>query len=82
LRSLAVRLSGLRSMALSAAAMGTLVFGTLHTNSAAKTIDRIIDIFPSDQQPQVRTMLAESLRGQRNRDEGGRHQPAALAPVG
>ncbi|MCA9267599.1 MAG: PilT/PilU family type 4a pilus ATPase, partial [Planctomycetales bacterium] len=51
------------SLALSAAAMGTLVFGTLHTNSAAKTIDRIIDIFPSDQQPQVRTMLAESLRG-------------------
>jgi len=50
-------------LALSAAAMGTLVFGTLHTNSAAKTIDRIIDIFPSDQQPQVRTMLSESLRG-------------------
>lgn len=50
-------------LALSAAAMGTLVFGTLHTNSAAKTIDRIIDMFPSDQQPQVRTMLAESLRG-------------------
>jgi twitching motility protein PilT len=49
--------------ALSAAAMGTLVFGTLHTNSAAKTIDRIIDMFPTDQQPQVRTMLAESLRG-------------------
>jgi twitching motility protein PilT len=49
--------------ALSAAAMGTLVFGTLHTNSAAKTIDRIIDMFPNDQQPQVRTMLAESLRG-------------------
>jgi twitching motility protein PilT len=51
------------ALALSAAAMGTLVFGTLHTNSAAKTIDRIIDMFPSDQQPQVRTMLAESLRG-------------------
>jgi twitching motility protein PilT len=49
--------------ALSAAAMGTLVFGTLHTNSAAKTIDRTIDMFPTDQQPQVRTMLAESLRG-------------------
>jgi twitching motility protein PilT len=49
--------------ALSAAAMGTLVFGTLHTNSAAKTVDRIIDMFPSDQQAQVRTMLAESLRG-------------------
>lgn len=51
------------SLALSAATMGTLVFGTLHTNSAPKTIDRIIDVFPSDQQAQVRTMLAESLRG-------------------
>jgi len=50
-------------LALSAASMGTVVFGTLHTNSAAKTIDRIIDVFPSDQQAQVRTMLAESLRG-------------------
>jgi len=50
-------------LALSAAAMGTLVFGTLHTNSAAKTIDRIIDVFPTDQQPQARTVLAESLRG-------------------
>ncbi len=48
-------------LALSAAAMGTLVFGTLHTNSAAKTIDRVIDIFPTDQQATVRTMLAESL---------------------
>ncbi|MDH3719639.1 MAG: type IV pilus twitching motility protein PilT [Planctomycetota bacterium] len=51
------------ALALSAAAMGTLVYGTLHTNSAPKTIDRIIDVFPTDQQPQVRTMLAESLRG-------------------
>ena len=50
-------------LALSAASMGSVVFGTLHTNSAAKTIDRIIDVFPSDQQAQVRTMLAESLRG-------------------
>ena len=48
--------------ALSAAAMGTLVFGTLHTNSASKTIDRIIDIFPTDQQAQVRTILGESLK--------------------
>ena len=44
-------------------AMGTLVFGTLHTNSAGKTIDRIIDAFPTDQQAQARTVLAESLRG-------------------
>lgn len=50
------------ALALSAAAMGTLVFGTLHTNSAAKTIDRIIDMFPTDQQPQTRTVLGESLK--------------------
>jgi twitching motility protein PilT len=50
------------SLALTCAELGILVFGTLHTNSAAKTIDRIIDAFPSDQQPQARTMLAESLR--------------------
>jgi twitching motility protein PilT len=50
------------SLAITAAEGGTLVFGTLHTNSAAKTIDRIIDVFPSDQQAQVRTMLSESLK--------------------
>ncbi len=51
------------SLALTAAETGHVVFGTLHTNSAAKTIDRIIDVFPSGQQSQIRTMLAESLRG-------------------
>jgi twitching motility protein PilT len=51
------------SLALTAAEMGMLVFGTLHTNSAPKTIDRIIDTFPSDEQPQVRLSLAESLAG-------------------
>lgn len=51
------------SLALTAAETGHLVFGTLHTNSAAKTIDRIIDVFPEGQQQQIRTMLAESLRG-------------------
>jgi len=51
------------SLALSAAEMGLLVFGTLHTNNARKTIDRIIDVFPADQQSQARTMLAGSLRG-------------------
>jgi twitching motility protein PilT len=50
-------------LAISAAETGHLVFGTLHTNNAAKTIDRIIDVFPTDRQAQVRTMLAESLRG-------------------
>ncbi|HSM13240.1 MAG TPA: type IV pilus twitching motility protein PilT [Thermoanaerobaculia bacterium] len=49
------------SLALRAAEMGTLVFGTLHTNSAAKTIDRLIDVFPSAEQPQARLSLSESL---------------------
>ncbi|CAN5339381.1 type IV pilus twitching motility protein PilT [soil metagenome] len=51
------------SLALTAAETGLLVFGTLHTNNARKTIDRMIDAFPADQQSQVRTMLAASLRG-------------------
>jgi twitching motility protein PilT len=51
------------SLALTAAETGLLVFGTLHTNNARKTVDRIIDVFPADQQAQVRTMLASSLRG-------------------
>lgn len=51
------------SLALTAAETGHLVFGTLHTSSAAKTIDRIIDVFPSGQQGQIRTMLSESIRG-------------------
>ncbi|SDU01013.1 pilus retraction ATPase PilT [Verrucomicrobium sp. GAS474] len=51
------------SLALTAAETGLLVFGTLHTNNARKTIDRIIDAFPSDQQSQIRTMLSNSLRG-------------------
>jgi twitching motility protein PilT len=50
------------SLALSCAELGILVFGTLHTNSAAKTIDRIINAFPADQQAQTRTMLSESLK--------------------
>ncbi|MBL8955758.1 MAG: type IV pilus twitching motility protein PilT [Myxococcaceae bacterium] len=50
-------------LAITAAEMGVLVFGTLHTNNAPKTIDRLIDAFPTDQQGQVRTMLSESLAG-------------------
>lgn len=50
-------------LAITAAETGHLVFGTLHTNSAAKTVDRIIDAFPSDRQAQIRTMLSESLKG-------------------
>jgi twitching motility protein PilT len=51
------------SLALTAAETGMLVFGTLHTNNARKTVDRLIDVFPADQQSQVRTMLSNSLRG-------------------
>ncbi|MFC1511786.1 type IV pilus twitching motility protein PilT [Candidatus Latescibacterota bacterium] len=50
-------------LALTAAETGHLVFGTLHTSSAAKTIDRIIDVFPAGQQGQIRSMLSESLKG-------------------
>lgn len=49
-------------LALTAAETGHLVFGTLHTNSAAKTINRIIDVFPGDEKDMVRTMLSESLQ--------------------
>jgi twitching motility protein PilT len=51
------------SLALTAAETGHLVFGTVHTSSAAKTVDRIVDVFPSVQQAQVRTMISESLLG-------------------
>jgi twitching motility protein PilT len=50
-------------LALTAAEMGILVFGTLHTNSAAKTIDRIIDVFPAMKKNQIRSLLANSLKG-------------------
>lgn len=49
-------------LAMTAAETGHLVFGTLHTSSAAKTIDRIIDVFPAAEKPMVRSMLSESLR--------------------
>src|SRR5437667_7118060 len=49
-------------LALTAAETGHLVFGTLHTSSAAKTIDRIVDVFPSDEKEMVRAMLSESLQ--------------------
>jgi twitching motility protein PilT len=49
-------------LALTAAETGHLVFGTLHTSSAAKTIDRIIDVFPAGEKAMVRSMLSESLR--------------------
>ena len=51
------------SLAITAAETGHLVFATLHTNSAIKTVDRVIDVFPEGQQAQIRVMLSESLRG-------------------
>ena len=50
------------SMALSAAEKGTLVFGTLHTNNAAKTMDRIINVFPAGEQEGIRNVLGETIR--------------------
>src|SRR6266702_4633389 len=51
------------SLALTAAETGRLVLGTLHTNNARKTVDRMVDAFPAERQPQARAMLANSLRG-------------------
>ncbi|KZE28899.1 pilus retraction ATPase PilT [Crenobacter luteus] len=65
-------------LALTAAETGHLVFGTLHTSSAAKTIDRIVDVFPAGEKEMVRSMLSESLRAVisqallKTRDETGR----------
>ncbi len=50
-------------LAITAASTGHLVFGTLHTQSASKTVDRIIDVFPADQQNKIRATLSEALRG-------------------
>ncbi len=50
------------SLAIEAASTGHLVFGTLHTSSAAKTVDRIVEVFPANEQPQVRSTLADSIR--------------------
>ena len=70
------------SLAMSAAETGHLVFGTLHTSSAAKTVDRIIDVFPRDSQEQVRAMLSESLKGvisqQLLKNADGKGRSAAL----
>ncbi|MBI2898922.1 MAG: Flp pilus assembly complex ATPase component TadA, partial [Planctomycetes bacterium] len=50
-------------LAVSAAEVGTLIFATMHTSSAASTVERMIDVFPDDEQPQVRAMLSQSLAG-------------------
>ena len=49
-------------LAMTASETGHLVFGTLHTSSAAKTVDRIVDVFPANEKEMIRTMLSESLR--------------------
>ena len=51
------------ALAITAAETGHLMFGTLHTSSAAKTVDRVIDVFPAEQQDQIRAMFAESIEG-------------------
>ena len=51
------------SLAISASETGHLVLGTLHTSTAARTLDRLLDVFPIEQQAQIRTMVSESLRG-------------------
>jgi twitching motility protein PilT len=51
------------SLAITASETGHLVLGTLHTNSASRTLDRLLDVFPVDQQEQIRIMVSESLRG-------------------
>jgi len=51
------------SLAITAAETGHLVFGTLHTTSAARTIDRVIDVFPAEEQGQIRSMISESIKG-------------------
>ena len=55
--------AGMSSLALTAAETGHLVFGTLHSNSAPKTVDRIIDVFPSSDKEMIRAMLSGSLQG-------------------
>lgn len=68
-------------LAMTAAETGHLVFGTLHTNSATKTINRIIDVFPAEEKPMARSMLSESLQAvvaQRLLKKNGKGRVAAL----
>ena len=61
-------------LAMTAAETGHLVFGTLHTSSAAKTIDRVINVFPAEQQESVRGVLAGVLRGVLAQQQRQRHR--------
>lgn len=70
------------SLAITLAEMGQLVFATLHTNSAAQTIERIVDVFPASQQSQIRVILADALKGivaqQLLRTKDGKSRVAAV----
>ncbi|MGA7614766.1 MAG: type IV pilus twitching motility protein PilT [Thermoanaerobaculia bacterium] len=74
------------AIAIETAETGHLVFGTLHTSSAASTVDRIIDQFPADRQDQIRVMLAESLKGVISqilcKKKGGGRVPALEVMIG
>jgi twitching motility protein PilT len=74
------------SIAIETAETGHLVFGTLHTSSAATTVDRIIDQFPADRQEQIRVMLASSLKGVISqmlcKKNGGGRVPAMEVMIG
>ena len=65
------------AIAIETAETGHLVFGTLHTNTAPSTVDRIIDQFPADRQAQIRTMLSESLQGRGHARCSARRSAAA-----
>ena len=65
------------AIAIETAETGHLVFGTLHTNTAPSTVDRLIDQFPADRQEQIRIMLAESLQGRGGPDPAARRRAAA-----
>ncbi|MBN2343203.1 MAG: PilT/PilU family type 4a pilus ATPase [Deltaproteobacteria bacterium] len=68
-------------LAISAAETGHLVFATLHTDNAVRTINRVLDIFPPDEQNQIRSMLSESLRGVVCQRLVARHNEPGLIPV-
>jgi twitching motility protein PilT len=66
-------------LALTAASTGHLVFGTLHTSSAAKTVDRIIDVFPGEQQNKIRATLSERSKGHRAKSVQANRQKGRVA---
>jgi twitching motility protein PilT len=70
------------SIAVTAAEMGVLVMGTLHTNGAGQTVDRIVNSFPADKQGHIRTMISTSLRGVVSQQLlPTKHQPGRMAAL-